>query len=105
MNKIEHIGIAVKDIVASNKIFTDILGVAPYKSEAVESEGVITSFFQAGPNKIELLQATNENSAIAKFLEKNKEGIHHIAFDVSDIQTEIDRARIQDDPRKTKRRC
>lgn len=91
MNKIEHIGIAVKDIEASNKIFTDILGVAPYKSEPVESEGVITSFFQAGPNKIELLQATNENSAIAKFLEKNKEGIHHIAFDVSDIQTEIDR--------------
>lgn len=91
MNKIEHIGIAVKDIDASNKIFTDVLGVAPYKSEAVESEGVITSFFQAGPNKIELLQATREDSAIAKFLEKNREGIHHIAFDVSDIHAEIKR--------------
>lgn len=91
MNKIEHIGIAVKDIVASNKIFTDVLGVAPYKSEEVESEGVITSFFQAGPNKIELLQATREDSAIAKFLEKNREGIHHIAFDVSDIHAEIKR--------------
>ena len=66
MNKIEHIGIAVKDIEASNKIFTDVLGVAPYKSEEVESEGVITSFFQAGPNKIELLQATREDSAISK---------------------------------------
>ena len=91
MNRIEHIGIAVKDIVASNKIFTDVLGVAPYKSEEVESEGVITSFFQAGPNKIELLQATREDSAIAKFLEKNREGIHHIAFDVSDIYSEIKR--------------
>jgi methylmalonyl-CoA/ethylmalonyl-CoA epimerase len=91
MNKIEHIGIAVKDIVASNKIFTEVLGVAPYKSEEVESEGVITSFFQAGPNKIELLQATREDSAIAKFLEKNREGIHHIAFDVSDIHAEIKR--------------
>lgn len=91
MNKIEHIGIAVKDIEASNKIFTDVLGVAPYKSEEVESEGVITSFFQAGPNKIELLQATREDSAIAKFLEKNREGIHHIAFDVSDIYAEIKR--------------
>ncbi|MFZ4785249.1 MAG: VOC family protein, partial [Flavobacteriales bacterium] len=61
------------------------------KSEEVESEGVITSFFQAGPNKIELLQATREDSAIAKFLEKNREGIHHIAFDVSDIYSEINR--------------
>lgn len=91
MNKIEHIGIAVKDIAASNKIFTDVLGVAPYKSEEVESEGVITSFFQAGPNKIELLQATRDDSAIAKFLEKNREGIHHIAFDVTDIHAEIKR--------------
>lgn len=91
MNKIEHIGIAVKDIQASNKIFTDVLGVAPYKQEAVESEGVLTSFFKTGENKIELLQATREDSAIAKFLEKNKEGIHHIAFDVSDINAEIKR--------------
>jgi methylmalonyl-CoA/ethylmalonyl-CoA epimerase len=91
MNKIEHIGIAVKDIHASNKIFTDVLGVAPYKQEEVESEGVLTSFFKVGENKIELLQATHENSAIAKFLEKNKEGIHHIAFDVTDIYAEIKR--------------
>lgn len=91
MNKIEHIGIAVKDIVASNKIFEDILGVAPYKQEEVKSEGVLTSFFKTGENKIELLQATNQDSAIAKFLEKNKEGIHHIAFDVSDIYAEIER--------------
>ena len=91
MNKIEHIGIAVKDIAASNKIFEDILGVAPYKQEAVESEGVLTSFFKTGENKIELLQATSSDSAIAKFLEKNKEGIHHIAFDVSDIYEEIER--------------
>lgn len=91
LRKIEHIGIAVKDIAASNKIFEDILGTTPYKSETVESEGVITSFFQVGESKIELLQATNPESAIAKFLEKNKEGIHHIAFDVEDIQLEIDR--------------
>ena len=91
MNTIEHIGIAVKDIAASNKIFEDILGVAPYKQEAVESEGVLTSFFKTGENKIELLQATSSDSAIAKFLEKNKEGIHHIAFDVSDIHEEIER--------------
>ena len=91
LRKIEHIGIAVKDIAASNKIFEDILGASPYKSETVESEGVITSFFQVGESKIELLQATNPESAIAKFLEKNKEGIHHIAFDVEDIQIEIDR--------------
>ncbi len=91
MNKIEHIGIAVKDIEASNKIFADVLGVQPYKSETVESEGVLTSFFQVGLNKIELLQATREDSAIAKFLEKNKEGIHHIAFDVENIHNEIKR--------------
>jgi methylmalonyl-CoA/ethylmalonyl-CoA epimerase len=91
MNKIEHIGIAVKDIEASNKIFQDILGVAPYKSEEVLSENVLTSFFQIGESKIELLQATSEESAIAKFLEKNKEGIHHIAFEVGDIYAEIER--------------
>ncbi|MBF0694602.1 MAG: methylmalonyl-CoA epimerase [Flavobacterium sp.] len=91
MRKIEHIGIAVKDINASNKLYERLLGVAPYKSEAVESEGVNTSFFLSGPNKIELLEATNENSPIAKFLEKKGEGIHHIAFDVEDIVAEIAR--------------
>jgi methylmalonyl-CoA/ethylmalonyl-CoA epimerase len=91
MNKIEHIGIAVKDISASNQIFTDILGTPPYKQEEVESEKVLTSFFRVGETKIELLQATHPDSAIAKYLEKNKEGIHHIAFDVSDIYSEIER--------------
>lgn len=91
MRKIEHIGIAVKDLAASNQIFEDILGVAPYKQEEVPSEHVLTSFFQVGESKIELLQATSPDSAIAKYLEKNKEGIHHIAFDVEDIFAEIDR--------------
>ncbi|MFN0033109.1 MAG: methylmalonyl-CoA epimerase [Flavobacteriales bacterium] len=89
--KIEHIGIAVKDIAASNKLFEDVLGVSPYKQEAVESESVLTSFFQVGESKIELLQATGSESAIAKFLDKNREGIHHIAFDVADIYAEIER--------------
>lgn len=91
MRKIEHIGIAVKDINVSNKIFEDVLGVAPYKQEEVTSEHVLTSFFQVGESKIELLQATHQDSAIAKFLEKNKEGMHHIAFDVEDIYSEIKR--------------
>lgn len=91
MNKIEHLGIAVKNIEASNKIFEDILGTASYKQEAVESEGVITSFFKIGETKIELLQATKEDSPIAKFIEKKGEGIHHIAFAVDDIYSEIER--------------
>ena len=91
MNKIEHIGIAVKDLAAAQKIFTDILGAAPYKEEVVESEAVRTVFYQIGESKIELLQATNPDSAIAKYLDKQREGIHHIAFDVSDIQAEIKR--------------
>ena len=91
MNKIEHLGIAVSDLEESNKIFEDILGVAPYKSEEVESENVLTSFFKVGETKIELLQATSEDSAIHKFIEKKGEGIHHIAFDVSDIHSEIKR--------------
>lgn len=91
MNKIEHIGIAVKDLEASNKLFKALFGEAHYKTEAVESEGVKTSFFQVGPNKIELLEATNENSPIAKFIEKKGEGIHHIAFDVDNIEAEIAR--------------
>lgn len=96
LRKIEHIGIAVKDIEASNKIFSDLLGVSPYKSENVSSEHVITSFFLIGESKIELLQATHPDSAIAKFLEKNKEGIHHIAFDVEDIEAEIERLKSLD---------
>jgi methylmalonyl-CoA/ethylmalonyl-CoA epimerase len=91
MRKIEHIGIAVKDLEASNLLFEKIFGQPPYKEEEVASEGVKTSFFMNGPNKIELLEATNPESPIAKFLEKKGEGIHHIAFDVEDIVVEIDR--------------
>ncbi|KRD62573.1 methylmalonyl-CoA epimerase [Flavobacterium sp. Root935] len=89
VNKIEHIGIAVKNMDDANVLFEKMLGVPSYKMEAVESEGVLTSFFQTGNNKIELLAATNPESPIAKFLEKKGEGIHHIAFDVDDIEAEI----------------
>ncbi len=91
LKKIEHIGIAVKDIEVSNKLFEKLLGVSAYKSEEVESEGVITSFFKNGPNKMELLAATNPNSAIARFLDKKGEGVHHIAFEVDDIVFEMAR--------------
>lgn len=91
MKKIEHIGIAVKSLNDSNIIFEKLFGKAPYKQEVVESEGVKTSFFMNGPNKIELLEATNTDSPIAKFIEKKGEGIHHIAFDVDDIYKEISR--------------
>jgi len=91
MRKIEHIGIAVNSLELSNVLFEKLFGTPPYKQEEVESEGVKTSFFMNGPNKIELLEATNSNSSIAKFLEKKGEGIHHIAFDVQDILAEIDR--------------
>lgn len=91
MNKIEHIGIAVKDLEASNKLFASIFGKSHYKVEEVASEGVKTSFFKSGPNKIELLEGTNENSPIAKFVAKKGEGIHHIAFAVDDILAEVER--------------
>jgi methylmalonyl-CoA/ethylmalonyl-CoA epimerase len=91
MKKIEHIGIAVKDLEVSNLIFEKLLGAPSYKSEEVESEGVLTSFFSVGANKIELLAATNPESPIAKFIAKKGEGIHHIAFDVEDIVSEIAR--------------
>lgn len=91
MEKIEHIGIAVKSLEASNKLFAKLFGVAHYKTEGVASEGVMTSFFQVGPNKIELLEATTPDSPIAKFIEKKGEGIHHIAFDVTDIHAEMKR--------------
>jgi len=89
MRKIEHIGIAVSDIDASNKVFQKIFGKASYKSEKVESEGVVTSFFQIGENKIELVSATNTDSPISKYLSKNKESMHHIAFDVENIEKEM----------------
>ena len=91
MDKIEHIGIAVKDLEASNALFEKLLGVPHYKTEEVASEGVRTSFFKSGPNKIELLEATKPDSPIAKYLEKKGEGIHHIAFAVADIVSEIQR--------------
>ena len=83
--KIEHIGIAVKDIEKSNQLFKALLGSNPYKSEEVFEEGVIVSFFKTGDAKIELLQALNENSPVARFIEKKGEGIHHLAFEVVDI--------------------
>ena len=91
MRKIEHIGIAVKDLKVSNLLFEKLFGTPAYKQEEVVSEGVKTSFFMNGPNKIELLEATNPDSQIAKFIEKKGEGIHHIAFDVADIVSEIER--------------
>lgn len=91
MDKIEHIGIAVKNLEASNVLFEKLLGVSHYKMEEVASEGVKTSFFKSGPNKVELLEATTPDSPIAKFLEKRGEGVHHIAFAVDDIVAEIER--------------
>ena len=91
MKKIEHIGIAVEDIEASNKIFAKIFGKDSYKLEKVESEGVITSFFEVGENKIELVAATTEESPISKYLEKCGAGMHHIAFALEDIQQEMTR--------------
>ena len=91
MRKIEHIGIAVEDLQKSNKLFTRLLGKEPYKTESVAGEGVETSFFQVGETKIELLQANRPDSPIAKYLEKKSEGVHHIAFDVEDIQAEVKR--------------
>lgn len=91
MNKIEHIGIAVKSLSESNELFKKLFNVPHYKIEEVESEGVKTSFFQVGPNKIELLEATSPDSPIAKFLDKKGEGMHHIAIDVDDILAEMKR--------------
>ena len=91
MNKIEHIGIAVANLEESSMIYEKLFGAPAYKEEEVASEGVKTAFFISGPNKIELLEATNPESPIAKFIAKKGEGIHHIAFDVDDIIAEIDR--------------
>lgn len=91
MLKIEHIGIAVKNLESSNDLFQKLFGTPAYKLEKVASEGVSTSFFRMGESKIELLEATNPDSAIAKFIEKKGEGIHHIAFEVDDIHAEMKR--------------
>jgi len=94
LNKIEHLGIAVKDLEQAEALYTQLLGVPPYKREEVASEGVITSFFAAGPNKIELLQATRDDSAIAQFIAKRGEGLHHVAYAVDNIEAEL--ARLKD---------
>ena len=91
MRKIEHIGIAVKSIEESAKVYETLLNTDIYKTEAVESEGVKTAFMRIGQSKIELLEATSSDSPIAKFIEKRGEGTHHIAFDVDDIEAEIER--------------
>ena len=91
LGKIEHIGIAVKDLEAANELYGSLLGVVPYKQENVPSEGVTTSFFQTGDSKVELLMATDPNSPIAKFIEKRGEGLHHLAFAVEDIDQEVQR--------------
>lgn len=90
-NNIEHIGIAVKDLEKAKSLYEKLLGATCYKVEKVESEGVSTAFFKSGVNKIELLEATSSNSAVAKFIEKKGEGIHHIAFAVDDIELEMKR--------------
>ena len=89
MEKLEHIGIAVKNLQEANKVFSRLLGSDHYKIEEVVSEKVRTSFFQIGDIKIELLEATDETSPIARFIEKKGEGIHHLAFEVSSIQESL----------------
>lgn len=91
MLKVEHIGIAVKDLEKSNELFGKLFNQPHYKVESVASEGVDTSFFKVGDTKIELLEASSEDSAIAKFIEKRGEGIHHIAYEVEDIHSEMKR--------------
>jgi methylmalonyl-CoA/ethylmalonyl-CoA epimerase len=94
MRKIEHIGIAVADLEKSNELFKKLLGKSHFKTEKVAGEGVDTSFFQVGETKVELLQATREDSPIAKFIDRKSEGVHHIAFDVTDILAEVERLKV-----------
>ena len=91
MRKIEHIGIAVKDLKAANETYAKLFNSPPYKLETVESEAVSTSFFRIGETKIELLEGTSDESAISKYIAKRGEGIHHIAYDVEDIVSERER--------------
>ena len=95
MNKIEHIGIAVRDLKAAGRLYEQLLNTTVYKTEEVISEAVKTAFLQTGPNKIELLEASSTDSPIAKFIEKKGEGIHHIAFEVDDIKAEMERLKSQ----------
>ncbi|MEY3965432.1 MAG: hypothetical protein RL263_601 [Bacteroidota bacterium] len=94
--KLEHIGIAVKDLEASEALFTKLLGISPYKREEVTSEGVMTSFFLLGDIKFELLAATNQDSPIAKFIEKRGEGLHHLAFESENIENELSERKAQE---------
>ncbi len=91
IKKIEHIGIAVKDLNKSENLFEKLLGQKPYKKEEVKSEGVVTSFFKVADQKIELLHASNKESPISKFIEKRKEGVHHLALHVDNIKKEVER--------------
>ena len=91
IKKIEHIGIAVKDLKKSELLFEKLLGEKPYKIEEVKSEGVITSFFKVADQKVELLSATSTDSLVSKFIEKRKEGMHHLAFHVDSIEKEVER--------------
>jgi methylmalonyl-CoA/ethylmalonyl-CoA epimerase len=95
MEKLEHIGIAVKNIAEANKVFARLLGRDHYKTEEVASEGVRTSFFDVGGVKIELLEATHDGSPIARFIDKKGEGIHHLAFEVSDIDESLRKYKAQ----------
>ena len=95
LENIEHIGIAVKNAEESMKLFNTLLNTKPYKEEAVISENVRTIFYKTGETKIELLESSNNDSAIAKFIEKKGEGIHHIAFAVKDIYAEIERLKAE----------
>ena len=95
MKKIEHIGVAVEDIAKAKKIFSTIFGKDSYKTEEVISESVKATFFKIGESKIELLSATNTDSPIAKFLTKNREGMHHIAFQVDNLKAALDYLRHQ----------
>lgn len=89
--KLEHIGIAVKSLGVSDELFAKLLGKESYKKETVEREGVVTSFYETGESKIELLEASNPESPISKFIEKKGEGIHHLAFGVENILEEVQR--------------
>ena len=91
MQKIAHIGIAVKSLEASGKVYEKLLGAPCYKVEEVAAERVRTAFYKAGPNKVELLEAMGADSPVARFIEKRGEGVHHIAFEVSDIEAEVKR--------------
>lgn len=104
--RLEHIGIAVSNLEEANELMAKLFDKKPYKKESVESESVSTTFFQLGESKVELLEATNADSAIAKFISKKGQGIHHLAFEVSNIYEEIERLKnagfilLNDQPKK-----